>query len=76
MIIYMYILYDYITSPLMVLRGLEQLGLSFICPDQFTDRGLELLGAGLPESLKSLALALEFSHLAFSVYIDLESYSR
>ncbi|CAK9096483.1 unnamed protein product [Durusdinium trenchii] len=41
--------------------GLEKLGLSFVCPDQFTDRGLALIGSGLPATLKHLALAFEFS---------------
>lgn len=42
-------------------EGLEKLGLSFVDPDKFTDHGFSLIGAGLPATLKTLALAFDFS---------------
>lgn len=42
-------------------KGLQKLGLSFVDPDKFTDHGFGLIGAGLPATLKTLALAFEFS---------------
>lgn len=42
-------------------EGLQKLGLSFVDPDKFTDHGFGLIGAGLPVTLKTLALAFEFS---------------
>ncbi|CAJ1425690.1 unnamed protein product [Effrenium voratum] len=41
--------------------GLQKLGLSFVCPDQFTDVGLAHIGNSLPATLQTLALAFEFS---------------
>jgi len=41
--------------------GLSRLSLCFHCPDQFTDQGMGFLAAGLPSTLRELALAFQFS---------------
>jgi len=47
--------------------GLSRLSLCFHFPDQFTDEGLSYIGAGIPATLRELAVSFQFSWTEFKI---------